>query len=544
MVKRIFRLVLKIILGTFLFYLFLGFIVIPIVLKWGIESQASKILKAVVLVRSVSVNPIMLSAGMNDFEVKDVDKQVLVGFEKLTFDISFLSLFKKSCRIESVRLDGLRVNVRLLAGNRVNLMDLVPAPSSAPTLLEPQAVPSGALADASEWPLVVVDSVSVRRSQVYFSDETVTPRFKTTLGDIDIQLTGLSTDPQSSSKLVFKGKLDEKGLIALEAQMKPFAQPLDLEAAVSLNNYALTILSPYVEKYTGRKLDDGKFDLKMDYRIAGNKLTASHKILIQHFTFGQKIESKDALVLPFGLALALLEDSNGQIKIALPVTGDMCDPEFKYWPLVGQVVKNFFFKVVTKPFAFLGSMMGSENGTDELGYVRFIPGRADMADAEEEKLVTIVKGLKERHRLRLQVQGSYDPDTDWKAIKAATLLKDYNELKRESSGSEMNIYEQLYQRSFGVRDLWVVTKKCKRRDGSYDEEKVVEELKRQLIENAPADQAAMEALAAARAKQVYEAVLSLGLDPERVSTAPGHAVQGSMGFVPLEFTLTVFDSQS
>ena len=45
---------------------------------------------------------------------------------------------------------------------------------------------------------------------------------------------------------------------------------------------------------------------------------------------------------------------------------------------------------------------GSDTGTDELGYVRFTPGKADLSGAQKQKLTNLIKGLKERPKLRLE----------------------------------------------------------------------------------------------------------------------------------------------
>ena len=132
--------------------------------------------------------------------------------------------------------------------------------------------------------------------------------------------------------------------------------------------------------------------------------------------------------------MALLEDPQGKINIALPASGDMSDPKFEYTHLIVQVIRNFFFNLITKPFSFLGSVLGaSDNGTDELGYVRFTPGKADLSDTQKQKLTTLIKGLKEHPKLRLEIDGSYDPQVDWKAIQADVFTKDYEALRKKSS---------------------------------------------------------------------------------------------------------------
>ena len=239
----------------------------------------------------------------------------------------------------------------------------------------------------------------------------------------------------------------------------------------------------------------------------------------------------------------LLEDPQGKINIALPATGDMSDPKFQYTHLIFQVVRNFFLNLVTKPFSFLASALGSSgNGTDELGYVRFAPGKADLSGSQKQKLITLIKGLKQHPKLRLEIDGSYDPQADWKAIQADSFAKDYDKLRKESDRSEGKDYQLLYQRRFGIRALWALAKKYKKGIEEYNDEKLDQEIKRQLIENAPPDLEALNILAQARAQLVHDFFISSGFDAERLSLGRPQLSQSSMGYVPLPFTLTVFDN--
>lgn len=550
MVKKILKILAKIIAGIFIFYLVAGFILIPLALTWGIPSLGTKYLKHPVHLRWVTMNPLLLQVNMKGLEILDAQKQVMAGFDRLFVDVSFLQLLKKVYRVEAIELDGLKMNVELLEGGRVNLQDLAPAvPASPPVKPEagtghaakPSAGPSAPF-QPSLLPVVIIDKIILHQGRIHFIDRTIQPNFSTTLSNIEVNIANITTKPEDQAKFDFQANLDDKGKISTEAVLKPLAQPLQMETTFDLNGYAMDILSPYTGKYTGRQLKDGQLDLKMNYQIGGHQLRANHQLLIQHFEFGQKVPSKDALPLPFGLAVALLEDPQGRINIALPVTGDMSSPKFAYWPLVGQVVRNFFIKLVTKPFSALASLLGSsESGTEELGYVRFSPGRAELADSEKQKLNTLIKGLKERPKLRLVINGSYDPQVDWKAIQFDVFTKDYNALRKISSHSEGAVYQQLYQRRFGIWALWALAKKYKKGMGSYDDIKLDQEIKRQLIETAPPDVGALGILAQARAQIIYNYLLSLGLDEHRLSLGTAQTVQSTFGYVPLEFTLTVFE---
>jgi hypothetical protein len=543
MLKTIMRILAKVVVGLFLFYLITGFIIIPLALTWAIPSQGSKIFKHPVSVHSVLFNPFLLQLEINGFSIKDHQNQPLVGFDRLFVDVSFLGFLKKMVHVESVDLKGLNVNVTLLQGGKVNLLDLVPAPVSSPAS-SGSSVKESASQKPVVLPTILIDRITLREGKVNFTDQTIQPVFVATLSGIEVKVSNVSTNIQEQTHVDFQAALDHKGKIASQTVIKPFLQPVELETSVSLNDYALRVLTPYVGKYTGRELQEGKMDLTMNYKIQDNKLSAVHQLLIQHFTFGQKVDSKDALPLPFGLAVGLLEDPQGRIKISLPVTGDLSDPKFEYFHLIGQVTRNFFIKLITKPFSFLASMLGAqESGTDEMGGVRFLPGKVDLSEEEKQKLTTLMKGLKERPKLRLEVAGSYDPSVDWKAIQFDVFTKDYEELRKHSTRSDAKVYEQLYQRRFGIRALWSLTKKYKAGVGSYDDVKLSQEIKRQLIENAPPDEGALGVLGQARAQAVYD-FLSASFDANHLNLGHSHSTQSSMGYVPLDFSLTVLETPS
>jgi hypothetical protein len=542
--RRILRIAARIIIGIFAFYLILTLILIPLASPWLIRSQASKILKATVKLRSVQFNPFLLRLTVKGLEILDSNKQSMVGFEKFWADVSFISLLKKSYRVESLGLDGLKVNLVLAGNGSINLLELAPKEAVKPAEVKGPANKNAAT-EAKPLPVVVIDLITMSNGSVRFTDQSVSPNFTTFLNGMSLNVTGFSTSPDSEAKISFRSRLDEQGDISNEAIIKPFASPLALEMVFKLNSYALGVLTPYVGKYTGHKVKDGKLDLSMNYRIADNQLKASHKILVQRFDFGDRVESKDALNLPFGFALALLEDSRGQINISVPVSGDMSKPDFHLFQLIGRVFRNFFFKIITKPFSILGSMMGEgESSSEELGYIRFLPGKSDLAETEKAKLLLIIKALNERSMLRLEVSGTYDPVVDWKVMKTDVLNHDFSVLMKESKRPESWVYQELYQRRFGIQSLWRLTKSYRSKGGLYDDIKMNEEIKRQLVEDKQGNKIALKALAEARSQVIYDFMIAAGFDAKRISIGEPREGQGNADFVPLELTLAVLDDAS
>jgi hypothetical protein len=556
MLKKIVKIISRIIIGIFVICLFLVFVVIPFGMPWLIKWQGSKLLAHPMQVRSVWFNPIAMRVTINGLKILDADKQLMVGFDKFWANASFISLLKKQYRVESFGIDGLNVNVVLLPDNQINLMALVPKQAQAPAQGQPsqpkleaeKPESAGQLGKPAQpqisqpLPVVFVDSIILKNGKVTFTDNAIAPGFTTRLSAMEMNVTGISTLPDCQVRMVFKSNLDEKGTINIEALVKPFVQPLQMEATFSLNNYAMRALSPYVGKYTGSAVKEGgKLDVRVDYRIEDNKLVAGHKVLIQRFNFGEKVESKDALSLPFGLAIALLEDPQERIDVSLPVHGDIADPKFEYFHLLGQVAVNFFMKLVTAPFKVLFALVPSAGvSTEEMGTISFAPGASVLADAEKQKVEILAKALKERPKLSLEINGSYDAEADWKAMKTQAFEDEFAARLKETSFGDFRVYEDMYRLQFGVRTYWALAHKYTQ-GKKIDEEALKAEIKRQIIEKGAPDKIALEAMAQKRAQLVYDLLIASGFDSARVTLGAVRKTQISMGQVPLEFTLTVFE---
>jgi hypothetical protein len=81
---------------------------------------------------------------------------------------------------------------------------------------------------------------------------------------------------------------------------------------------------------------------------------------------------------------------------------------------------NLLWKIVTAPFALLGSLFGG--GGDDLQFVTFPPGADSLAQDQYAKLQTVAKGLTERPALELELRGVSSPIEDRKTLAEAMVL--------------------------------------------------------------------------------------------------------------------------
>jgi hypothetical protein len=152
----------------------------------------------------------------------------------------------------------------------------------------------------------------------------------------------------------------------------------------------------------------------LKYLIVKRKLESQNSIFFDQFTFGEKVESATATKLPVKLAVALLKDRKGEIKLDLPVTGSLDDPKFSVWGVILKILMNLISKAATSPFSLLGAAFG---GGEELSYIEFDYGSTVISESGTKKLNTIAKALNDRPSLKMDIEGHVDMEKDREGLK-------------------------------------------------------------------------------------------------------------------------------
>ena len=119
----------------------------------------------------------------------------------------------------------------------------------------------------------------------------------------------------------YGGKFNDYVPLEIAGKVNPWKEHFFVDLTASSTNFELSPLSPYSGKYAGYTIDKGQLSFDLKYLIVQKKLESQNRILLDQFTFGDKVESPDATKLPVRLAVALLKDRKGQIKARPPCIG-------------------------------------------------------------------------------------------------------------------------------------------------------------------------------------------------------------------------------
>ena len=224
---------------------------------------------------------------------------------------------------------------------------------------------------------VKINTVTLQGGNINFSDRHIKPNFSANLLQIGGRISGLSSDEGSLADVSLMGKLENHAPLEIKGEINPLREDLFVDLKVDFKEMDLSSLTPYARKFVGYTIQKGKMSLDLHYLIEKRSLDARNNIFLDQFSLGDKVESPDATKLPVKLAMSLLKNSNGEIDLNLPVTGEIDDPEFSVGGIVIKMLVNILVKAATSPFALLGAMVG---GGEELSYIDFEYGNYNISE--------------------------------------------------------------------------------------------------------------------------------------------------------------------
>jgi hypothetical protein len=228
-------------------------------------------------------------------------------------------------------------------------------------------------------PEITIDAVVLSNACVRFNDHSLQPLVNASLDELNGTITTLSSKELKRGDVHLTGKVDGTGPIEINGKINPLNQNAPTELQVTFHDIDLLPVSPYTGKFLGYRLSRGKLDLNINYVVSERKLKAQNVIMLDQFTLGEKVESTNATKLPVRLAVAVLKDRNGVIKLDVPIEGSLDDPEFHFHRVILHTIGNIITKIVTSPFAALGSLFGGHG--EEVSYQDFTPGSAELPAA-------------------------------------------------------------------------------------------------------------------------------------------------------------------
>ncbi len=408
------------------------------------------------------------SLSVDGLALNEADGDLFAGWKSVAARRLTASLHPNRLDIPELRIvePSAKLHIdedRTFNAARLRVRPAASAPASPPPPAAPTTPPSASTANADSFP-VRVQRIRLLKGKLDFADLSLRPQFAAKVYELNGVVNGLSSRRDTRSQIELDGRVDEFGLARIRGELNPFSLSDNTDVHAVFRNVDMVPTSPYTAKFAGYKLAEGKISLDLEYQVRDGRLEGNNRIVLDHLTLGERVDSPNALKLPLELAIAILKDSEGRIDVGLPVSGDVNDPHFSYGALVWKAIGEFIGRIVTAPFRALGRLLGISG--EELEAIHFDAGSGTLLPPERAKLKQVAQLLASRTQLRLAVPAQYSEAADGaalraRAVRAAVTRRAGIQLDEGEEPGPINLGDravraalrELYSERFGAAEL-------------------------------------------------------------------------------------------
>ncbi|MCA0902067.1 DUF748 domain-containing protein [Microbulbifer agarilyticus] len=172
--------------------------------------------------------------------------------------------------------------------------------------------------------------------------------------------------------------------------------------------------TPYMARLLGYKIQQGQLDALLTLSVLNNKLDALAKMGLEKIKV-RRVEDTDHLevkrsLIPLSFALALLKDGNGDVRIKMPVTGDLNDPDFNFQFVFSELLQRAILESLFAYFTPIGFYSLAKLAWDRFRAERFddllfAPGSDQLSSEAMSELNSMVSTLKDNPKARPGICG-------------------------------------------------------------------------------------------------------------------------------------------
>jgi hypothetical protein len=365
-------------------------------------------------------------------ETGSPEEASLISASEVTFDTVKLELFKR-VSIESARIVAAKGMLQHKSDGRwLYIDDLTTLPGDYGSSSQKKRLQNETAAKTQppakkkdvEFGIRIGSLEIVGDSGLHFEDETVSPVFSTDVVLKEARLTNVdSFKPEQSSPFTLEASSRKYTRIKLEGDVQPFRERISMDLKGKIRAAELPPLSPYAVKTLGYNLISGEMDADIDLKIIMGKMQGEGDLKL----YNPKIEAVDpekfkngaGKSIPLQSALEVLRDKDGDVRLKIPISGNVTDPKFSFSDAIDQalfkglsIATLSYLKYMLGPYGMAVGIieLAVKVGTKALPGIRlkpveFRPGATDLDPDTMEYIDKVAAILKEKKDLRLRLCG-------------------------------------------------------------------------------------------------------------------------------------------
>ena len=380
-------------------------------------------------------------ASINNLVVRPTNDEPMVSLAH--YEIAGISLTPDSLTMGVHRFYGLLANATRLADGSIKGVPASASPaddaeadnaeaaadSAAESVVsgaESVSTPDRAIGDANDPSapfnvtiagMELVDNE--QRSSVTFNDQGVTPAVTTQVQLLTLRTGRIATQALDQGiDLDVVLALDDYNRIRANGKMGVKGEYPEGQLNFSIEQMNLVEFNPYLVQAMGYRLKKGMLGVTSDIKITDGQLGGKLNILLQNSKFEPADDEaidrlSKQISMPVETALSILKDDNNNIRIEVPLSGDLSQPDVGINDVVNQISRKalktatlYYLKQSMVPYGqliSLASFAGDQLFAIRLNDLNFEPNVVELNDEQRAYLDTVSEMMRKKAALELQV---------------------------------------------------------------------------------------------------------------------------------------------
>lgn len=417
-----------------------------------------------------------LTASVTGLAIRQGDRDWLLAesahFNDWTLDPAALSIGRFEAKtVSALGRPGVynpRLRARML---RVDTLELSPQGDvSAATVTVSQPVvrvnrdhsgiegladlPKSQEANSGKTPRLALGNLRVTGGQLEFRDRTTSDMVRLSLRDLTLTASALdSAKPDQDSPFSASAAIGN-ATIGAQGQVRPFRPIPGLTIDGQVRALDLPPLSPYAADALGVNLHTGQLDAKLGMSVVDGTLKGQMDLVLSRLRVAQPDPNAPLAKqadMPIETVLDLLRDGDDRITLAIPVRGDLDNPNFDTSDAVNQAIggalRSTVFTTLKVAFPLVGLIGMVIDEADRpvlaLQAMEFPAGNAELPAGQDTALEKVAALLKARDGLGLNLCGVSVAAVDGPVLRReASLMARLKALMAEKDREELAEFER------------------------------------------------------------------------------------------------------
>jgi len=259
---------------------------------------------------------------------------------------------------------------------------------------------------------LTIAKLQLTNGEVEALDTTVKPVARTTIRNLEFEANDVRFPATAAKGIHMQATLPRTAKLDVRGDLKPGNVG---DFTLKLKQLELPVFNPYASAAAGVTVEQGTASVETKLKMRGAKMEIDNQIVLNKFGVSMRDPAsfERSFGVPIDLALALLRDPQGDIKLHIPVKMDEKGATIAMGAVIASALKAALVGAITAPLKMLGAVFGGDDkgaGGFSIDPLPSVAGSPELDGDQQGRLDGLAEMLRERPTMGLALRGRVGPE--------------------------------------------------------------------------------------------------------------------------------------